>query len=94
MVNGVVKEGNMGEIEFHVTDATKPLVSAVKVVEAGNTIVMSSDKGGSYIENDVTKERIYLRKEKVTFVFDVIFEEAFEDVDVEMKLEAPFTRHE
>jgi hypothetical protein len=94
MVNGVVKEGNMGDIEFHVTDATKPLVSAVKVVEAGNTIVMSSNKGGSYIENDVTKERIYLRKEKGTFVFDVIFEETFKNEDVEMKLEAPFTRQD
>ena len=91
--DGEVKEGNIGEIEFHVTDSTKPLVSAAKLAEAGNTIVLSGRKGGSFIENEKTKERIYLRREKGTYVFDVIFE-APEDQDVEMSMASPFTRQE
>ena len=39
--------------------------------EAGNTVVMNKD--GGYIQNDVTGERMRLRRERGTFVFHVKF---------------------
>ena len=56
-------------IRFNVTDSRRPLVSAVKICEAGNRVYL--DKTGGYIENEVTKERMRLRKSRGTFVFDV-----------------------
>ena len=51
------------------TNATKPLASAMAVVKAGNRVIL--DKGGSYIENKITKERIELIEVGGTFVFDI-----------------------
>jgi hypothetical protein len=47
------------------------LASAVKVAQAGNRITMSSE--GSYIENVRTGEKMPLRIERGTFVFDVTY---------------------
>jgi hypothetical protein len=59
-------------MKFHVARVQRPLASAVKVVEAGNRIVMS--KGEAYIENEGTGDRMPLRIERGTFVFDVEYE--------------------
>jgi hypothetical protein len=56
-------------MKFHVAAVQRPLASAVKVVQAGNRVVMSST--GSFIENERTGERMPLRVERGTFVFDV-----------------------
>jgi hypothetical protein len=56
---------------FHVADVAKPLASAVKVCEAGNRIVMDPEPGQSYVENVLTGERMMLKKERGTFVFEV-----------------------
>ena len=56
---------------FNVADVSKPLASAVKVCEAGNLVVLHPDPDKSYIENLNTRERIKIRKDKGTFVFDV-----------------------
>ena len=56
-------------IEFHVADVRKPLASAVKMVNAGNRIVL--DKQGSYVENVDTGERMEVKVQDETFVFDV-----------------------
>ena len=44
--------GTPCSMEFHVTNATKPLASAMAVVKAGNRVIL--DKGGCYIENKKT----------------------------------------
>ena len=44
---GEVKRGSQCEMQFHVTDSTKALASAAAVVEAGNTVTLSSKKGKS-----------------------------------------------
>jgi hypothetical protein len=62
---------NSCNMEFHVTNATKPLASAMAVVKAGNRVVLSQETGGSYIENVKTKERIGLKGSGGTFVFEV-----------------------
>ena len=56
-------------MEFHVTNSTKPLASAMAVVKAGNRVVL--DQGGSYIENKLTKEKIGLKECGGTFMFEV-----------------------
>ena len=56
-------------IVFNVTNAKRPLASAVKMCEAGNRIFM--DATGCYIQNIKTGEKMALRKEGGTFVFDV-----------------------
>jgi hypothetical protein len=77
-VNGVedgqrlTRESSM---DFNVADVGKPLASAVKVCQAGNRVLLSPEPGGSYIENIKSGERMELRVEKGTFVFDVEFSE-------------------
>jgi hypothetical protein len=56
-------------MEFHVTNSTKPLASAMAVVKAGNRVVL--DESGSYIENKITKEKIQLKECGGTFIFEV-----------------------
>ena len=58
-------------MEFHVTNTTKPLASALAVVNAGNRVVLTKEPGGSFIENIATKKRIKLKEVGGTFVFDV-----------------------
>ena len=60
-------------LDFNVADVKRPLASAAKVVRAGNRVVMDED--GSYIENKVTGEKIKVRIDKETFVFDVKFDD-------------------
>jgi hypothetical protein len=56
-------------MKFHVARVQRPLASAVKVVEAGNRIVM--EKGKAFIENMQTKKVMPLRVDRGTYVFDV-----------------------
>jgi hypothetical protein len=71
-INAVESGGTRrASMKFHVAAVQRPLASAVKVVEAGNRIVMSSS--GSFIENERTGERMPLRTERGTFVFDVTY---------------------
>ena len=72
-VQGKEVVGNVGQLEFHVTDATKALASAAAVTKAGNTVVLK--RGGGYIQNDRTGERIELQERGGTFVFEVEWED-------------------
>lgn len=65
------EKGNKCSMEFHVTNATKPLASAMAVVKAGNRVVLSQEVGGSYIENVTSGKRIRLKESGGTFVFEV-----------------------
>lgn len=61
-------------MKFNVAKVQKPLASAAKVAEAGNNIVMGPKAEDNYIENIAIGERIGLRVEKGTYVFDVEYE--------------------
>ena len=66
------KSGKNGcNMEFHVTNTTKPLASAMAVVNAGNRVVLTKEPGGSFIENIATRRKIKLKEVGGTFVFDV-----------------------
>lgn len=55
----------------HVADVLRPLASAVRVVEAGSDVVMHLDDSKSFIMNLQTGEKMAVRREAWTFVFDV-----------------------
>ena len=56
-------------IKFHLSDVRKPLASGVAVTGEGNGVWL--DNKGGYIVNMVTKEKMQLRVEDGTYVFDV-----------------------
>ena len=60
-------------MRFHEADCRKPLASAVKVAKAGNRVVLEDD--GGYIENKSTGEKMSLRIENETYVYDVQLED-------------------
>jgi hypothetical protein len=60
-------------MKFHEADARKPLASAVNVTRAGNRIVM--EDGGGFIENVQSGEKMKIRVENNTFVYDVQLED-------------------
>ena len=61
-------------MRFNFAKVQKPLASAAKVVEAGNRISMGPKPQDNYIENTKTGEKIELRVDRGTYVFDVEFE--------------------
>ena len=58
-------------MKCNVARAQRPLASAAKVVEAGNRISVGPKPEDNYIENATTGERIRLRVERGTYVFDM-----------------------
>jgi hypothetical protein len=61
---------------FHKADVRSPLASAAKMTEAGNTIVLTAS--GGYVENNQTKEKLKVRKERGVFLMDIVFEDGKE----------------
>lgn len=75
MIGGIDQEQKRwtraSALMFNVADVAKPLASAAKVCEAGNRIVLEPEPGRSYVENIESGERMLLKKEKGTYVFEV-----------------------
>ena len=63
----------MNKITFQVTEVGKPLASVSRILDKGNTVVFSRNKGGSYILNEKSGSKIELKEEKGTFVMNVEF---------------------
>ncbi len=63
------KTTRKASMKFHVARVQRPLASAAKVVKAGNRIVMEEE--GGFIENVATGEKMKLRVDRGTYVFDV-----------------------
>jgi hypothetical protein len=68
---GMSRESGM---KFNVAAVKKPLASAAKVVGAGNRISMGPNPNENFIENASTGEKIGLRVEGGTYVFDVKYQ--------------------
>lgn len=58
---GVSEESVARSLTAQVCDVNKGLLSVKKVVAAGNTVVF--DESGSYIEDKITKEKMWLRED-------------------------------
>ena len=72
------KLSRLSSIRFNVANVSKPLAAAVKVAEAGNLIVMHPDESKCFIQNLESGERMQMRKDRGTFVFDVVYEDTKE----------------
>ena len=59
---GVSQEGLQRHMKAQVCDVNKGLLSVSKIVEKGNRVVF--DPKGSYIEDGVAREKMYLRAER------------------------------
>ena len=68
----------LSALRFNVADVAKALASTVKVVKAGNLVVMHPDPEKCFIQNILNGERMKLREEKGSYVFDVVFDETKE----------------
>ena len=70
-------------MNFLVTDVHKPLAAVSAIVDQGNTVVFSKGEWGNYIENDTTGERIYLNRERGTYVMEVDFVDEVADMEID-----------
>jgi hypothetical protein len=75
MIGGIDQEQKRwtraSALMFNVADVAKPLASVAKVCKAGDVIVLEPEPGRSYVGNLESGERMLLKKEKGTYVFEV-----------------------
>ena len=64
-------------LKFQVTDVKKPLLAVRRLVENGNTVVLSNVEGESYITNKEAKVRIPIAKKGGSFVIEANFVRGF-----------------
>jgi hypothetical protein len=70
---GAEKLTRESAMKFNEASVRRPLASAVNVAKAGNRIIM--EERGGYIENKITGERMKIRVEMNTYVYDVQMED-------------------
>ena len=63
------KLSRQSAMKFNEADVRKPLASAVQVAKAGNKIVLDED--GGYIQNKKSGERIEVKVDKNTYIFEL-----------------------
>ena len=59
--DGVTDEESLRHLKVQVCDVNKALLSVKKITNAGNKVIF--DNEGSYIEDKITGEKIWLREE-------------------------------
>ena len=64
-------------LKFQVTDVKKPLLAVRRLVENGNTVVLSNVEGESYITNKEAKVCIPIAKKGGSFVIEANFVRGF-----------------
>ncbi len=69
LVHFQTTEGAERSVKFQVADVTKPLISVVKITEAGNDVILS--KSNPRIVNRKTGEVTNLRRESNVFILDM-----------------------
>ena len=62
---------NAGKLFFQAIPKVKPLASAARIANNGNTIVLDEEGGDSYIYNKVTEKTIPIRQVNHVYVLDV-----------------------
>jgi hypothetical protein len=75
------------QLMFHVTDSRRMLAAVSRIVEAGNT-VMFSKKWGNYIENDLTGDKMMMKKVKGVFVVEAKILEGVNMVEAEIVIDS------
>ncbi len=64
------RAGEVCEMSFHATDATKPRAAAMFIAKMGNRIVLEDGSGKSYVENVKTSARVMLHESGGAHVFE------------------------
>ena len=72
IVTMVTREGQWKNIRFQMCNVTRPLASVHSMCEAGHTVVFNSSWGprGSYILNNVTKEKMWMKPKDGTYILE------------------------
>lgn len=81
---------NVAKLHFQaIHEVKKPLVSAAKIANKGNIIVLDEEGGNSYIYNKVTEKSIPIRQENNVYVLGIeyMIDEPGDAVEV------PYRRH-
>ena len=71
VVNFVTEKRENCEMNFVVTDVTKPLAAVSAIVAAGSDVVFTPGRFGSYIQNKATGTNIDLTCENGTYTMEV-----------------------
>ena len=69
------ENGVKRKMTAQVCDVNKALLSVRKMVQAGHSIVFS--KNGSYVEDDETRERLYLQEKGGMYMLKLWVQRAF-----------------
>ena len=79
------KDGKKRSMGFHVTEVKKPLAAVSRIAEKGNIVQFGPKPEDCFIMNVESKEKMFMRLERGTYVLDVEFE-VDEDMDVPIDL--------
>jgi len=63
--------GKPMQMNFHATSVKKPLAAVCRITDCGNKVCFGPEPGDNYIMNISTKERIYMKRERGTYVLEV-----------------------
>ncbi len=65
-------KGGLNSIRFQVTDVNKPLAAVSRILDQGNTVVFTRNRGRkSYVSNDSTGDKLDIEERKGVFVMPV-----------------------
>ena len=64
-------EGKPMSMSFHATSVKKPLGAVCRIAERGNIVRFGPGPKDNYIENITTKEKIFMKRERGTYVLEI-----------------------
>ena len=64
-------EGKPMSMNFHATTVKKPLGAVCRITERGNRVCFGPEPKDNYIENIGTKEKIFMKRERGTYVLEI-----------------------
>jgi hypothetical protein len=65
------KEGRSMSMNFHATTVKKPLAAVCRITECGNRVCFGPKPEDNYILNIETKEKLFLKRERGTYVLEI-----------------------
>jgi hypothetical protein len=73
-------EGKDRSMNFHVTDVQKPLGAVCRIADKGNYVCFGPGDVDNYILNIESGEKIWMKRERGTYVIEVDYEEGEDSV--------------
>jgi hypothetical protein len=69
-------EGKAMQMNFHATSVKKPLAAVCRITDCGNKVCFGPKPEDNFILNVVTQERIYMKRERGTYVLEIDLKDA------------------